>query len=121
MAAKITLTASGQTKLGSLDKIDSKLEVRHKGNGWTGSFVFKIVPRGSVAPQFPTGGLAVPGDLKGVHYKNVSTGADIAAGTAVTNATTDADWEIVADGYDVYVDYTHTSGSVDLFVNTIAG
>lgn len=77
------------------------------GAAWSGSAVLKI---NTGAP-----GQAV--SLTNIPYLNASTGATVSAGTAIT--TTGG--YIVADtynGYDVYVAYTHTSGSAVVTVLT---
>lgn len=75
--------------------------IRVTGTGWTGSFVVKI-------NEAPPGSAVV---LENVGYKIAATGANVAAGTAITS---DTEIVIPPTGYDVYVVYTHTAGSVVL-------
>jgi hypothetical protein len=68
------------------------------GASWTGSAVLKI-------------NTALPGEavsLATVAYKNRATGITVAAGTAIT---ADAVVEVGQNGRDLYVTYTHTSGT----------
>lgn len=106
---KATLSASSTEKVGALSKLVNRFVFQTVGSSWTGSIVPKVVSQGS--------GLT-GGNIKGIHYTNKLTGADVVAGTGIT---TDGIWEVQTDGVDLYLDYTHTSGSVLIVGNAAAG
>lgn len=76
-----------------------------KGNGWTGSIVPKLRVSGSNLTDT---------DLIACIYYTASDEAAIAAGTGIT---TNGIYTIPCDRCDLYLEYTHTAGTVDLLAH----
>ncbi len=107
---QVTLSASGTYSLIPVGVPYGRdgYQVRVTGSGWTGSLVF-------VENQAPPGSAA---NYVNVAYQNANTGLQVAAGTAIT---ADGTFIVPVRGYDVAVQYTHTSGSVTLSVSPAHG
>lgn len=96
-------------KVGGLSKLVNRFVFQTVGAAWTGAFTLKAAIKDA--------GLS-GSNLKNIHYTNKLTGADVVAGTTIT---TDGIWEVQCDGMDVYLAYAHTSGSVVVYGNEVAG
>jgi hypothetical protein len=91
------------------DKVGSFL-IQVEGTSWSGS----LVPQG----QLPGAIVASVGWIA-LAYENLNTGAEVAAGTAIT---VDGIYRVLADhGMLVRLDYTHGGTSVDVLVTGGAG
>lgn len=107
---RVTLSATGQTVLAraGANVGEAGWELNFAGSSWTGSIVLKQ----NTAPP----GSAV--SLSSVSYFNATTGALVAAGTAITaGGSVVVPWT----GLDLYADYTHTAGSVQITCMAGAG
>lgn len=80
----------------------------------TGSTALSVIPKAIV-----TGRPLTAAGLRSIHYRNVESGADVVAGTAITQAMSDQIWDLIADGCDIYLSIDWTDGVVDIFGNEV--
>jgi hypothetical protein len=107
----VTLSATGVTKIATAYQGQGAggWYLIFTGSGWTGSIVLgqdQNAP-GSVSQPIASGSLTT------VAYFDPTDGSTVSAGTAIT-AT--GNWQVGNVGFDLYLNYTHTAGSVTVSI-----
>lgn len=99
-----TLDASGDIGLGQASPgTVGSFVIYVKGTGWTGDLVPQTRPLGAAGASI---------DWVAVAYQNAASGADVAAGTAIS---ADGKFFVRVDhNEELNLEYTHSAGSVDV-------
>lgn len=107
--ARLDTTATGASAIavGAANERGPASWVLHvKGNAWTGSIVPKLRLTGSDLTNT---------DLQSCIYYTAGDEAAVAAGTGIT---ANGIYTIPCDRCDLFLEYTHTSGTVDVYAQS---